>query len=219
MGCAVCGHPPYDHGCLHAEAHAYRVPSAEQVAARWELIRAARLDELRMPARDWVRPAECLPALAPRPTGRESVPAGPFIERRYVTTGQPAERTPAVPAPRTVEPVPGKALPALGSSWPIVPAEMRRTADRPVEARETRTLRLSLAREPLVLRRARAVAARERLPRSTTGIGHLVPGGPPPGAAVRSRPGELAVHHTASRSPYSPGSARRRTPTPVETAA
>jgi hypothetical protein len=154
MGCAVCGHPPYDHGCLHVETHDYRVPSTGQAAARWELIRAARLDELRMPARDWVRPAECLPAPAAQPNERGM-----------------------------------------------------------------RALRLSLAREPLTLRRARAAAARGRPPRSTAGIGHLVPGGPSPGEAARVRPGELAVHHTASRSPYSPGSTRWRPSTPVDTAA
>ncbi|WP_189238069.1 hypothetical protein [Planomonospora parontospora] len=219
MGCAVCGHPPYDHGCLHVEAHDYRVPSAGQAAARWELIRAARLDELRMPARDWVRPAECLPAPASQPTEQEPVPAGRPIERQRVPTGQPAVRTPAVPAPRTAEPVSGTNLPAVGSSWPMALAETCRTADRPVETRETRALRLSLAREPLALRRARAVAARERQPRPTAAIGHLIPGGPSPGTAGPVSPGELAVHHAAARSPYPPGSTRWRPSTPVERAA
>lgn len=91
MGCRLCGHPPYEHGCDHMGAHEYEAPTRRQIDARRDLIRLARLDELGMPARDWVRPTKCAPAAA----GTEAV----------------AQPRPMVPAPRAAEPSAAAALP------------------------------------------------------------------------------------------------------------
>ncbi|MFC4062931.1 hypothetical protein ACFOWE_32010 [Planomonospora corallina] len=184
------------------------MPTAGQVAARWELIRAARLDELRMPARDWVRPAECVPVpvpdfvpvpdlglgpdlvLAPvlgpgpRLAAVEPVPAADLADRPVPVTRSvpwPAEQSPAVPVPRTAEPAAEAArLPAC--------ADARRPVDRPVEPREVRTRRLGLARAPLALRRARVAAARERPPRPVAALDGPISTGPVHDRRVRGGP-------------------------------
>ncbi|WP_084955451.1 hypothetical protein [Thermoactinospora rubra] len=65
LGCAVCGHAPYEHGetgCGAVAPHKYRTPDAEQVAARWDLLSAAGIWGRRMPAVDWFPPVMCAPA-------------------------------------------------------------------------------------------------------------------------------------------------------------
>jgi hypothetical protein len=176
MGCAVCGHPPYDHGCLHVDEHDYQAPSGAQIRARRHLISAARLDEQGMPATAWVRPSMCVPVAAEE---------------------MPVEEVSAVPVPRTAEPAP------QAMSRPPVPAE---PGWRPVEPREARAVRLARARVPAALQRARARAAtvRSRPPHPAADVGRPVPGGPPSRSAGRPRPGEPAAHHIASRPPDSP---------------
>ncbi|GAT68995.1 hypothetical protein PS9374_04660 [Planomonospora sphaerica] len=184
MGCAVCGHPPYDHGCLRVDAHDYQAPSGAQIRARQGLIRAARLDEQGMPATAWVRPSMCVPVAAEE---------------------TPVEEASAVPVPRTAGPAPqATPLPPV-SAGPVW---------RPVESREARAVRLARARVPAVLQRARARAAtvRSRPLRPASDVGRPIPGGPPSHGAGRLRPGELAAHHTASRPPDPPGPTGRRSP-------
>ncbi|GGK62105.1 hypothetical protein Ppa06_61060 [Planomonospora parontospora subsp. parontospora] len=180
MGCAVCGHPPYDHGCLHVDEHDYQAPSGAQIRARQDLIRAARLDEQGMPATAWVRPSMCVPVAAEE---------------------APVEEVPAVPVPRTAEPAPQAAPrpPVHGEPvWhqvesqttfrPPVPAG---PVWRPVEPREARAVRLARARVPAALQRARARAAtvRSRPLRPASDVGRPIPGGPLPRGAGRLRAG------------------------------
>ncbi|WP_449060665.1 hypothetical protein, partial [Planomonospora algeriensis] len=156
MGCAVCGHPPYDHGCLRVDAHDYRAPSGAQIRARQHLIRAARLDEQGMPATAWVRPSVCAPVAAEE-TPVEEVPVKEV----------PIEEVSAVPVPRTAEPAPQAApLPSIpvepqAVPWPPVHGEpvwhqIESQATfrppvpagpvlRPVESREARAVRLARA--------------------------------------------------------------------------
>ncbi|MBG0820054.1 hypothetical protein HS048_04790 [Planomonospora sp. ID91781] len=208
MGCAVCGHPPYDHGCLRVDVHDYQAPSGAQIRARQGLIRAARLDEQGMPATAWVRPSMCVPVAAEE-TPVEEAPAVP-VPRTAEPAPQAAPRPPIAvepqAAPRPLASVESQAVPR-----PPVPVE---PVWRPVEPREARAVRLARARVPAALQRARARAAtaRSRPPHPALDAGRPAPGGPPPRGAGRLRPGEPAAHHAASRLPDPSGPAGWRPP-------
>ncbi|GAA3443300.1 hypothetical protein GCM10018955_27380 [Planomonospora venezuelensis] len=156
MGCAVCRHPPYDHGCLHLDAHDYQAPSDVQVAARWDLIRAARLGELRMPAWNWVRPTECAPAPVTVAGTETTAPA--------TADQQPVEALPLVPEPRPAEGAEPYHLPVQPVGHRSVALSDPMPAPRPAEPPEARAVRLALAREPLVIRQARIMARRRQEP-------------------------------------------------------
>jgi hypothetical protein len=61
MGCAVCGHPPYAHGCSSVGAHDYEVPSAEQMAERLGRYVALGLHRRRMSEAEFRRDHPCAP--------------------------------------------------------------------------------------------------------------------------------------------------------------
>ncbi|GGL50249.1 hypothetical protein [Planomonospora parontospora] len=210
MGCAVCGHPPYDHGCLHVDEHDYQAPSGAQIRARQHLIRAARLDEQGMPATAWVRPSMCVPVAA------EETPVEEVLAVPVPRTAEPApQAVPRSPVPVEPQAVPRSPVPVepQAAPWPPVPVE---PGWRPVEPREARAVRLARARVPAALQRARARAATARSrpphPAPALDVGRPVSGGPPSRSAGRLRPGEPTAHHTASRSPDPPGSTRWRSP-------
>lgn len=63
MGCALCGHAPYSHGCPGRPSdHEYAAPSPEQFAQRLAARRAAGPHHLPgSPAPEHVAPAEVIP--------------------------------------------------------------------------------------------------------------------------------------------------------------
>ncbi|MFI6452344.1 hypothetical protein ACIBF6_12370 [Streptosporangium amethystogenes] len=139
MGCAVCGHAPYAHGCPgQAADHEYAQPSGELMAERLDARRRLGLGRT-LPT---FHPAHEVTAYsaavvpAPRQAEPETTP----------TRTRPAGRTDAR----------RPALPGTGRPY------------RPVEPREERTARLALARDPLTRGRALLTARTlEPPPRNT----------------------------------------------------
>ena len=115
MGCAVCGHPPYAHGCteLHRPDHEYVVPTGEQMAQRLAARRAAGPHRLPgSPAPERVAPAEVIP-LTPR---QRPAPAPAPAAPPATTPPQPPVTRPAA----AVAPMPVAAAgPVLAARlWP-----------------------------------------------------------------------------------------------------
>lgn len=200
MGCGHCGHPPYAHGCDDLVDHAYEQPTAQQMAERLDARRQLGLGRVLPPfepAREApTRPAPVVPA--PRQPEPASEPSPPRV--------RPVEFRPAVRADGRRPMMPGRTRPHL-----------------PVETREDRAARLTLAREPLVRRRARIMATTQKRTPPRVGIGteadigsSVHRGGPQPWNAGRETgrlsPGELAVRRTITRPPDIPGSSRWRQP-------
>ncbi|GAA4182050.1 hypothetical protein GCM10022252_07370 [Streptosporangium oxazolinicum] len=134
MGCAVCGHAPYAHGCPGLAAdHEYAQPSAELMAVRLE----ARRLGIFLPTADEA-PVEAIPLVPAqrRPESPASAPAAP-AESLPKRMPRPAVRPAAAPTRRD---------------------DSRRPTPRPVEPRENRAARLTLARDSLSRRRARTTA-------------------------------------------------------------
>ncbi|WP_440100238.1 hypothetical protein [Streptosporangium sp. H16] len=141
MGCAVCGHAPYAHGCPgQAADHEYAQPSGEVMAARLETRRRIGLGRglpTFQPAHEvTARPVPVVPA--PRRAEREVVPA----PRRAVGETASVRTRPAGRTDARRPETPGTGRP-----------------HRPVEPREERAARLALAQDPLTRRRA-LIAAR-----------------------------------------------------------
>lgn len=94
MGCARCGHPPYEHGCPGRIAdHDYAQPSGELMTERMEARR--RLGPRRVPRfapPTAVAPAEVTPLV---PTQRRPEPTAPAVRRAPVPVRQePTARHP-----------------------------------------------------------------------------------------------------------------------------
>lgn len=123
MGCAVCGHPPYAHGCTLCPAdHDYAVPTPEQYARRMDAWHAAgphRLPGRNAPAH--VAPAEVIPLT------RRQRPAPP-----PAVAAAPAAPPPTIAAPAAT-PVAAALMPAP-AAWPPPAAAAAR---RPVCTRRT----------------------------------------------------------------------------------
>ncbi|MFI6509929.1 hypothetical protein ACIBCT_20190 [Streptosporangium sp. NPDC050855] len=116
MGCAVCGHAPYAHGCPgQAADHEYLQPSAELMDERLDARRRLGLGRA-LPTFGPVREVTARPTLVPAPR-RAEPEAAPSRTR---SVGRTDLRRPA--APGGVRP------------------------HRPVETRADRALRLALAR-------------------------------------------------------------------------
>ncbi|MGC5014815.1 hypothetical protein ACLQ2R_28960 [Streptosporangium sp. DT93] len=128
MGCAVCGHAPYAHGCPgQAADHEYAQPSGELMAERLDARRRLGLGRT-LPTFEPAHEvsARSTPVPASRHTDPEAAPS------RTRPAGRTDTRRPAM----------------SGGVRPY----------RPVETRADRALRLTLARDPLTRRRARTVA-------------------------------------------------------------
>ncbi|MEV4745171.1 hypothetical protein AB0K21_02220 [Streptosporangium sp. NPDC049248] len=130
MGCAVCGHAPYAHGCPgRAADHEYAQPSGELMAERLDVRHRLGLGQ----TSPTFQPAyEVTAQLAP------VVPAPRQVEREKTSA-----RTRSAGCTDTRRPV------MSGTGRPY----------RPVETREDRAARLALARDSLTRRRA-LIAAR-----------------------------------------------------------
>ncbi|MER6176514.1 hypothetical protein [Streptosporangium sp. NPDC001681] len=140
MGCAICGHAPYAHGCPgRAADHEYAQPSSELMAERLDVRRRLGLGRT-LPT---FEPAhEVTAKLAP------VVPAPRQAERET-----PSART--RPAGRTE------------ARRPVVPGACR--PHRPVETHEERAARLALARDSLTRRRALIAARASENPSQNAG--------------------------------------------------
>ncbi|WP_433373172.1 hypothetical protein [Streptosporangium sp. CA-115845] len=139
MGCAVCGHAPYAHGCPgQAADHEYAQPSGELMAERLDVRRRLGLGRTLPTFQPAYEVTVCSAAVVPAPCQAER------------------ERTqpPTRPAGRTD--IRRPALPGTGRPH------------QPVETREDRAARLALARDPRPRRRA-LIAARtpEHPPQNT----------------------------------------------------
>ncbi|WP_433369172.1 hypothetical protein [Streptosporangium sp. CA-115845] len=141
MGCALCGHAPYAHGCPGQGAdHDYAQPSRELMAVRLE---ARRLGVL-LPASEAFADAEIVPLVPAQRRPEQPAPAAPaaptLLPKRTPRPFPRPDIRPAVVAP------PGR-------------DDGRRPTPRPIETRQDRAARLALARDPWAHRRA-CVAAR-----------------------------------------------------------
>ncbi|WP_169750088.1 hypothetical protein [Streptosporangium amethystogenes] len=125
MGCAVCGHAPYAHGCPgQAADHEYAQPSGELMAERLDMRRRVGLGQA-LPTFEPIHEVTAqLAAVVPAP--RQAERETPSARTR--PPGRTDTRRPAMP----------------GAGRP----------HRPVEPREDRAARLALARDPLTRRRA-----------------------------------------------------------------
>ncbi|MGW0590813.1 hypothetical protein [Streptosporangium sp. NPDC002607] len=130
MGCAVCGHAPYAHGCPDQAAdHEYTQPSGELMAERLDVRRRLGL-------------GRTLPTFEPaRGVTTQLAPVVPAPRQAERET--PSART--RPAGRT------------DARRPVMPGAG--PPHRPVETHEDRVARLALARDSLTRRRA-LIAAR-----------------------------------------------------------
>ncbi|MET8047504.1 hypothetical protein ABZU75_07855 [Streptosporangium sp. NPDC005286] len=137
MGCAVCGHAPYAHGCPRQTAdHEYAQPSGELMAERLDVRRQFGL-------------------------GRTL----PTFEPAHEVTAQPTPLVPA-PRQAERETALAHTRPAgrTDTRRPVMPSAH---PHRPVETQENRAARLALARDPRARRRARVAArAHEPAPHS-----------------------------------------------------
>ncbi|MFI6451676.1 hypothetical protein ACIBF6_08965 [Streptosporangium amethystogenes] len=139
MGCAVCGHAPYAHGCPgRAADHEYAQPSGELMAERLDVRHRLGLGQ----TSPTFQPAyEVTAQLAP------VVPAPRQVEREKTSARtRPAGRT---DARRPVMPGTGR------PHWPV-------------ETREDRAARLALARDSLTRRRALIAARASETPPQNT---------------------------------------------------
>ncbi|MFI6814410.1 hypothetical protein ACIBG7_18510 [Nonomuraea sp. NPDC050328] len=149
-GCGICGHAPYEHGptgCGSVPAHEYVTPGPEQVAARWDLLRAAGIQGRHMPATEWLPPVECVPAAPAQPAEPDLTPveeqASPLLvdETEHTLLEQLAASTTAPSRPsaldlacRTAQPsaAPAAPRPYLPATLPR-PVGWRRRAPYPGE--------------------------------------------------------------------------------------
>ncbi|WP_326646456.1 hypothetical protein OG884_17700 [Streptosporangium sp. NBC_01755] len=148
MGCAVCGHAPYAHGCPgQAADHEYAQPSGELMAERLHVRRRLGLGRtlpIFHPAHE-VTAYSAAVVPAPRQAEPETTPT------RTRSAGCTDARRPAL----------------SGTGRPY----------RPVEPREERTARLALAHDPLTRRRALLAARTPEHPSQNIGrpTGHPHP--------------------------------------------
>ncbi|WP_211264244.1 hypothetical protein, partial [Streptosporangium amethystogenes] len=181
MGCAVCGHAPYAHGCPDRPAdHEYAQPSGALLDIR---LRARRTGDRSLPCFEPstpVTPAETIPSVpAPRSAGQ--IPAGvsvqccaeqaladevgPVADRRPGERASdemptPAEKIPPIPVQRR----PGQAPPVV----PVVPASLSRRSRCRLRSTRPSTARTEASR----LSYRRHLASR---PRRTTTCALLAP--------------------------------------------
>lgn len=145
MGCALCGHAPYAHGCPGQGAdHDYAQPSRELMTVRLEAWRLGIL----LPASEAFADAEIIPLVPAQRRSEQPVSAAPTPL---------SKRTPRFFPRPDIRPVvvasPGR-------------DDGRRPTPRPIETRQDRAARLALARD-----RARVVAcAHEHTPRHHTTV-------------------------------------------------
>lgn len=134
MGCAVCGHAPYAHGCPDRPAdHEYAQPSGDLLDIR---LRVRRTGDRSLPC--FEPPAHAAPART-IPAQRSAEVVAPISVRQRAGSA-PAERIPPIPAQRRPE-----RRPAVESPVPVSPPRRMSCRPRPASA-PTRPSRLGCGR-------------------------------------------------------------------------
>ncbi|MFJ2028603.1 hypothetical protein [Streptosporangium sp. NPDC087985] len=208
MGCAVCGHAPYAHGCPgRAADHEYAPPSGALMVIRLEARRTGDRSLCCFEPPALVAPAEVVP-LVPAQRGAGQGPV-------EVVAPVPALRSVAQASAEVIAPVPAQRpaeqAPAVAPAVPAVPVSLPRR----VPCRRRRALpSWSVATRPPRLGTGRRLAAR---PRRTVGCAlHRVAAAPlphrPPGLLAPPAP-------LGSPGPYGvPRLVPLRLPTPLRPA-